>query len=171
MKTYSEKLRDPRWQRLRLKVMERDDWTCQHCQATEKTLNVHHRIYLRGREPWDYAPDLLITLCEDCHKEETDESSRAIEKAREYLLIALATQGHDASDIAMLAVLVYAFNEIADGYPVLHDFLVSLVWLLKRCKFSEMLYLAHLDKRWNDPDWEPVIVWREKSEGLPMMED
>ena len=68
MKTYSEKLRDPRWQKMRLKVMERDGFTCQFCRSTEKTLNVHHKHYDKGAEPWEYAPEVLVTCCEECHQ-------------------------------------------------------------------------------------------------------
>lgn len=30
-------------------------------------LNVHHKIYYRNRDLWDYPDDDLITLCENCH--------------------------------------------------------------------------------------------------------
>jgi hypothetical protein len=67
MKSYSEKLKDPRWQRKRLEVMQRDDFTCRLCGNAEKTLNVHHCNYGKGKEPWDYPDSNLVTLCEDCH--------------------------------------------------------------------------------------------------------
>lgn len=67
---YSEKLKDPRWQKKRLEILERDKWTCRICEDTTSTLVVHHRDYLPGKEPWEYPDDLLITLCEDCHIEE-----------------------------------------------------------------------------------------------------
>jgi len=70
MTAYSEKLRDPRWQKKRLFILERDDWTCQRCSGDESTLVVHHRRYLPNTEPWDYPNDLLVTLCEDCHEGE-----------------------------------------------------------------------------------------------------
>ena len=66
-RTYSEKLRDPRWQRKRLEVLQRDDFTCQECSSTTKTLHIHHLDYEKGFEPWDYPLDYLVTLCEDCH--------------------------------------------------------------------------------------------------------
>lgn len=66
--TYSEKLRDPRWQKMRLLIMERDGFTCRHCRSAEKTLNVHHHFYTKGAMPWEYETDDLITLCEDCHR-------------------------------------------------------------------------------------------------------
>lgn len=50
-KKYLEKLKDPRWQKKRLKVFERDEWTCQCCNDTESTLNVHHRYYKHNADP------------------------------------------------------------------------------------------------------------------------
>lgn len=70
-KTYSEKLRSPLWQRKRLEIMGRDLFACQKCgDKDNKTLHVHHRHYLPGREPWDYPHELLVTLCETCHQQE-----------------------------------------------------------------------------------------------------
>lgn len=65
--TYSEKLRDPRWQKKRLEVMERDGFACQRCESKSKTLNVHHLVYPKGKAPWDAGNEDLVTLCEDCH--------------------------------------------------------------------------------------------------------
>jgi hypothetical protein len=70
MSVYSEKLKDPRWQKKRLEIFERDLWRCSKCYDSLSTLVVHHRIYLLGKEPWDYPDELLITLCENCHEEE-----------------------------------------------------------------------------------------------------
>ena len=64
--TYSEKLKDPRWQKKRLEVMQRDDWKCRDCGQKEKTLQVHHCFY--EKEPWDAPSDLLLTVCDQCHK-------------------------------------------------------------------------------------------------------
>lgn len=68
MKSYSELLRDPRWQRKRLEIMARDEFSCRYCQDGESTLNVHHLCYLKGADPWDYQDGELLTLCEQCHK-------------------------------------------------------------------------------------------------------
>lgn len=70
--TYSEKLRDPRWQKKRLEILTRDEWTCQNCADTQNTLHVHHRIYEKGNDPWDIANDCLITLCAVCHEQESN---------------------------------------------------------------------------------------------------
>lgn len=67
MKTYSEKLRDPRWQRKRLEVLNRDDFTCQLCGAKETELHVHHEAYKKGANPWEYDNSWLITYCKYCH--------------------------------------------------------------------------------------------------------
>jgi len=64
-KVYGEKLRDPRWQKLRLEIMSRDSFCCKLCQDKKAPLNVHHLKYVN--EPWDCPPESLLTLCEDCH--------------------------------------------------------------------------------------------------------
>jgi hypothetical protein len=66
-RTYREKLLDPRWQRVRLRVFARDAWSCVVCGDSSRTLHVHHLRYERGREPWESPPDALATLCELCH--------------------------------------------------------------------------------------------------------
>ena len=67
---YSEKLKDPRWQKKRLQILERDNFTCRNCNKDDIELVVHHLKYFRGREPWEYADKYLITLCTFCHKAE-----------------------------------------------------------------------------------------------------
>lgn len=65
---YFEKLKDPRWQKRRLEVLERGQWQCEQCEDKDKTLHVHHRYYEKGWNPWDYPDDALSVLCEDCHE-------------------------------------------------------------------------------------------------------
>lgn len=67
---YAEKLKDPRWQKKRLEIFERDEWACQICYNTDKTLTVHHKLYLPDKDPWDYPNDHLTTLCQGCHDDE-----------------------------------------------------------------------------------------------------
>jgi hypothetical protein len=84
MKTYSEKLKDPRWQRKRLEIMERDGFACQECGDEKSTLAVHHAYYVSKREPWEYPNWSLSTLCDNCHKfnhhneDESDEDPERI---------------------------------------------------------------------------------------------
>jgi hypothetical protein len=66
---YSEKLKDPHWQKKRLEILKRDDFKCRNCYNDSKTLHVHHIYYLKEyKNPWEYDNDLLITLCESCHE-------------------------------------------------------------------------------------------------------
>lgn len=64
--TYSDKLKDPRWQRRRLEVMKRDEFQCVCCGDDKSTLNVHHLEY--NRNPWDTPIEKLETLCGSCHE-------------------------------------------------------------------------------------------------------
>lgn len=64
---YSEKLRDPRWQKKRLKILERDNFTCLNCNSDNVSLSVHHKEYIKGSEPWEYSDKYLVTLCQPCH--------------------------------------------------------------------------------------------------------
>ena len=65
--TYSEKLKDPRWQRRRLEKMKQADFACEVCADSTEELHVHHKQYLNGYEPWEYEDSLLLCLCRTCH--------------------------------------------------------------------------------------------------------
>lgn len=65
MATYAEKLKHPKWQKKRLEIFSRDNFTCQLCDDTKTTLNVHHLKYTRL--PWEAKDEDLITYCEYCH--------------------------------------------------------------------------------------------------------
>jgi hypothetical protein len=65
---YSDLLKDPRWQKKRLEILNRDKFTCTYCGDDTTTLHVHHMRYSKGKKPWDYHNDLLKTLCEPCHR-------------------------------------------------------------------------------------------------------
>lgn len=67
--TYAQKLKDPRWQKKRLLILNRDKFTCTNCGSEDKTLHIHHLVYENGGNPWDSPDDNLLTLCEDCHEE------------------------------------------------------------------------------------------------------
>ena len=63
--SYSDKLKDPRWQKKRLEVLNRDNFTCKLCGDSETELHIHHVEY-KG-EPWEQDLDKLDTLCKHCH--------------------------------------------------------------------------------------------------------
>lgn len=66
--SYAEMLKDPRWQEKRLRIMDRDGFTCRHCEDRSQNQQVHHAYYERGKSPWEYPDSALTTLCETCHK-------------------------------------------------------------------------------------------------------
>lgn len=96
---YVSKLKDPRWQRVRLEVLQRDSWRCGTCHSTDKTLNVHHRYYLDGAAPWEYPLDSLVTLCEDCHSVET----AALRDEQQHFLLSAKRYGFTSQEFGLLA--------------------------------------------------------------------
>lgn len=66
--TYGQKLKDPRWQKKRLKILERDEFTCTICGDDKNTLHVHHEKYIG--DPWEVEDKYLKTVCETCHTNE-----------------------------------------------------------------------------------------------------
>jgi hypothetical protein len=85
---YSAQLRDRRWQKKRLKILERDSWRCQGTRCADRNndrvmLVVHHNVYRRDKMAWDYADADLITLCDRCHsthhRREDESPARFIE--------------------------------------------------------------------------------------------
>jgi len=63
--SYSDKLKDVRWQKRRLEILNRDQWKCTLCGDDKSQLHVHHEKYTG--EPWDAPNRALKTVCEDCH--------------------------------------------------------------------------------------------------------
>ena len=86
--SYSDLLKDPRWQRKRLEVLGREAFTCEECGDMETTLHVHHMYYRKGWKPWDYPTDSLRCLCERCHT--------AMAEAQEHLQEATAWMSIEA---------------------------------------------------------------------------
>lgn len=68
--SYADQLKHPNWQRKRLEILQAANFGCEKCGATEKTLHVHHKKYVKGRKAWEYSRDELASLCEDCHERE-----------------------------------------------------------------------------------------------------
>lgn len=69
MSKYTDLLKDPKWQRKRLEIMNRDSWKCGICQDDSEMLVVHHKYYDKDKMPWQYPDKAYITLCFDCHNE------------------------------------------------------------------------------------------------------
>jgi hypothetical protein len=66
--SYTELLKDPRWQKKRLEVMQSRNFACEECGDESSTLHVHHGCYIKGRKPWEYEDEFYHLLCESCHE-------------------------------------------------------------------------------------------------------
>src|SRR6266436_2180757 len=120
---YAQKLRDPRWQKKRLEIMQRDEFVCTACGDTESTLNVHHRFYQNGKDPWDYPDWSLVTLCESCHLEETE----SLKTERPLVIEAMSRCGAKSSDFNDIASsLAYHFENGTD-----ERFWSALSWVIR----------------------------------------
>jgi len=63
---YYKALQDPKWQKRRLKVFERDSWKCRKCGSKKRMLVVHHLKYTK-KYPRNEPMEHLITWCKKCH--------------------------------------------------------------------------------------------------------
>jgi len=151
--TYSEKLRDPRWQKKRLEILNRDEWECRRCLDKETTLHVHHVYYEDGKEPWEYPDKALVTLCATCHESET-ECLPIMVKA---MVMELKRAGANAGTFEALACAFEPLHDIPhigiDTWSVLH----VTEWHIR-----QMVQLAADDpEKWLEQYHKPYIQWRE----------
>ena len=96
-KTYANQLKDPRWQRKRLEVMERDNWQCRDTGVADESLQVHHCWYAKGG-PWETPSEYLLTLTEGAHRKRQELESRA----KKALGMIMARTGGKVSDLELL---------------------------------------------------------------------
>ncbi len=82
---YLDKLKDRRWQRKRLEIMQRDNWICTQCRNSDNSvqLHVHHKKYgwkdyfkRIPADPWECLDADLVSLCEPCHSNHHGETPR-----------------------------------------------------------------------------------------------
>ena len=76
---YASQFKDPRWQKFRLKILEKDGFKCTRCGDAENTLNAHHLYYISKRKPWEYPEDSVLTFCDACHEENHQNPSEILE--------------------------------------------------------------------------------------------
>lgn len=134
MSAYTEKLKDGRWQKKRLEILDRDAWKCQQCGEDAETgtiLHVHHKRYFASREPWDVPSGSLVTLCASCHEIQTESVADLISEIQAGLRDKFLHD--DLQDIA--AGLV--FSDWDNGHGKLYG--RALGWLLKSSKHMDGL--------------------------------
>lgn len=68
-KEYRELLKDDKWKKKRLRILDRDNYRCRNC-SNIKYLEVHHIHYIQGTKPWEVPDNYLITLYRTCHSKE-----------------------------------------------------------------------------------------------------
>ena len=64
---YKELLKRPEWSYVRIAVLKRDQYKCTKCGKKDCRLNVHHKIYLQDKLPWEVPMKYLVSLCDYCH--------------------------------------------------------------------------------------------------------
>ena len=92
---YKNLLKSPQWQRKRLEIFNRDNFTCQCCKSKNKELHVHHLQYKKGVLPQDYENEMLVTLCFDCH----DFAHNELQKIASLMSFFVLTKGIDFIDL------------------------------------------------------------------------
>lgn len=97
--SYSQLLLDPRWQKKRLEILSRDDFTCQLCSETEETLHIHHTYYRKGNMPWEYPDCSLVTLCKDCHEHE----GSCLYQEKQAMIESFCKKGFGSTEFNMIA--------------------------------------------------------------------
>lgn len=124
--TYSEKLKDPRWQKKRLKILERDNFECINCNDKNKTLHVNHLYYLKEKKPWEYPDGILFTLCEDCHTNFTFYGNTNIESFFESLF----KVGFCLPDLIELSIFIYEIKSLMEKENVNNKAYVEILNLI-----------------------------------------
>ncbi len=73
-KQHAKELASPKWKKKREEVFERYGKQCVECGST-KNIQVHHLIYRKGHNLWEYNVDELIPLCKKCHQKIHDDKT------------------------------------------------------------------------------------------------
>lgn len=101
--SYPQQLATKEWQIKRGKILDRDKYTCQcaACKTPDNPVQVHHLHYIDGFLAWEYPDDMLLTLCNLCH---ANDSWRPILERQ--LAIAFLHKGFLMTDLMALAAKI-----------------------------------------------------------------
>lgn len=119
-KSYSEKLKDPRWQKKRLEMLESSGFRCESCGDTEEELHVHHVYYKKDAMPWDYTDDAYMVLCTKCHNKWHN-----LKTALDHMFCKMGTdQLHEVVGIVTLLKMMgpgitHTFYELISGFHII----------------------------------------------------
>lgn len=88
-KWYREIRQHPKWMKLRMKIWERANSSCEHEGCTynydeKNPLDVHHIGYEKGKMPWEYPLDKFELLCRKHHSERHRHSNLKVGNSDKY---------------------------------------------------------------------------------------
>lgn len=127
--------KDPRWQKKRLQILERDGFACKNCGDANSTLNVHHTFYWDKEDevpPWDYNDVSLMTLCDSCH----DLEHKEISIHREQLIRVISEAG--LGSCLKLDTLIDAFALSLETYE--NEDADVFAWAIQSISASKAVY-------------------------------
>jgi hypothetical protein len=148
---YYNKLKDPRWQKMRLKVLERDGWKCAICLEDNKPLAIHHRYYEHDKDPWEYPMEALVTLCDECHEAEKENMSMSCAG-----LVRELKKKFFSAEISTLELLIHEM-------PMMHlpeVVMESIGWVLIDPKRQDKLvtdYLSYLVEKGDSQNKHGIV--------------
>ena len=170
MNNYKEKFKDPRWQKKRLEIFERDNFTCQSCGDKNETLHVHHRYYEKGKEPWEYDNEVLITLCEGCHKIEGMERKEEEENLLFWMKrIFLSSDIQSLADIFPSIISSFEDSDLKSELPPTEEYLCKSQYFFNLMQAIERIlslqegrsFILLLDKMFIDYHLHHNCNWKE----------
>lgn len=127
--SYFDKLKDPRWQKLRLQMLNEAGFACEECGAEDNTLHVHHTYYEYGKDPWDYPQSSLKVYCEDCH-----DNAHKLKKWLQRLLCMRSI----SEQASLINILQITWNEYFDSDEILQC-MVAILYALQHDDTSRVL--------------------------------
>lgn len=135
IKMLTKSYRNEKWFIFSEKVKIRDNYQCLKCGRTqnEAILQVHHKIYKDGFQPWEYALSDCITFCKRCHAEE----HQKIEPQKGWTLISV----DDLGGLYGICEKIGCGNEIRYEHEIYHP-----DWGYKTVGSTCVEYLTEDDK-------------------------
>ena len=120
-----------------MEILNRDGFACQLCGEIKETLHVHHFYYDYGKEPWDYPNNFLVTLCGNCHEDESHKNKGS----HAYMKYILGGRGiwddgiWEIADIIDKLALLYG-NDI---FSPLRSMLCQIGWEKEQKQFNKLI--------------------------------
>ena len=147
-KSYAEKLKDQRWQKKRLELLEAAGWKCQHevCNHVDEkpTLHVHHKIYLKSIDPWDYDDWAYLVLCESCHEyfqDKMQDSAITLAKNQNLMLALAAWREFDPIEVSKISNALYETRlSLPPQFKFIADILSGVVGGMSESFFQGYLF-------------------------------